>query len=292
MTNSLPAAESRANPFETPRPRYIRMTQGVLRVAVAVQCFGYAAARLHQHVPDRVCEFFLEGSDWPADQVARVADFVAYGLIVCGVMTLLRPTLPILLALVAYAAGTAIASGQEANSLSDRLAPALQATQIVIPLALMLIDFWPPRIKPTLPMCLASTLLLKLAVTIAFVAHGVLCCEQARVGGPLWELLREAAHQTFRRDLPVENLRSFLAIWGGVEIGFALALFTSRSRAAMVGCVVLGGLMAFLPTIAGGQHRYHESLIMVSLVAAPLALLVFHLTCVREQPPVYLPDRG
>jgi len=290
MTNPLQASSAGGNPFETPRPRRIRMTQGILRVIVAMQCFGYAAGRLHHQVPDRLCELMLQGPAWPADQVARISDFVAYGLIVCGVTTLLRPSLPILLSLTAYAAGTAMAISQGAEGQLDKFAPALLATQSITPLALVLVDFWPPRVKPSLPMCLAATLLLKLAVVVALLAHGILCCEQALQGGPLWEMLQDAAQQTLRRQLPEENLRLFLAVWGGVEIGFALALLASRSRLAMAGCVIIGSLMALLPTMAHGEKGYHESLAMISLLGAPLALLIFHLTSVREQPPVYLPE--
>jgi len=281
--------ETAANPFETPRPRRIRLTQGVLRVVVALQCFGMAAGHLHLREPDQFLEFLLHSRNLPAAQVTSLSDLVSYGLVVAGVLTLLRPITLVLLLLAAYQGGTAIAAAVVDVPLAV-VEAAAQATQIIVPIGLLLIDFWPPRIKPTLVMCLAATTLLKLAVAVTFLALGVLSLEQARQGGPLLEMVQQALQKSGRRQVSPEVVATWLSLLGAVEIGMVLALLSSRSRSVMAGCMLTGLLIAFLPTLAGGMSGYTESLRMISLAGAPMAILIFHLTSVREQPPIYLPE--
>jgi len=288
--NSLSETDSGANPFETPQPRRIRLTQGVLRVVVTLQCLGMATSRLHLHHADQFCEFLLQSRNVPAAQIASLSDLVAYGLVIGGVLTLLRPITLVLLLIAAYHGGTILATSV-AETPFVHLDAAAQATQVITPVALLLVDFWPPRVKPTLVMCLAATTLLKFAIAISFIALGCLCLEQARLGGPLLEMMQEAVRKSGRELLARDAAHSLLIPLGVVEIGMAIALLTSRSRAAMAGCSLVGLLAAFLPTLGAGMNGYPESLRMVSLAGGPVAILIFHLTSVREQPPIYLPER-
>lgn len=285
----VPDADT-SNPFQTPRPRGIRLTQGVLRVVVALQCFGMAAAHLQHQQPDLFCELICRSRDLPGDQIANIADIVAYALVVCGVITLLRPATLILLPVIVYFAGTAVAPLVQSNTSATQLAAAAQATQIITPLALMLVDFWPPRIKPSLAMCLAATALLKLATAASFIAQGVICMDQSRRGGAAVELLHAAILQGIRSNFPAVDVPPILAALGVIQIGLAMALLSGRSRMVLAGCVIFGILMALMHTIADSPTGYSQTLIRISLAGAPLAVLMFHCTSIREQSPVYLPE--
>jgi len=257
---------------------------------VAMQCFGMAAAHLQHQRPDLFCELILKSRDVPADQISQITDIVAYVLAACGVLTLLRSATLVLLPLLVYQAGTAIVPVLQGDGLYSRFEPALQATQIVVPLALMLVDFWPPRIKPTLAMCLAAMTFLKFATTAAFIAHGVICIEQARQGGPLLDLFHQAVQRGIRENFPLQDFQRVLATLGAAEIGLAFALFTGRSRLVMAACAATGLLIAFVSIVAQGAPGASLCLSQISLAGAPLAILVFHLTSVRDQLPIYLPE--
>ncbi|WP_437228602.1 hypothetical protein SH661x_000987 [Planctomicrobium sp. SH661] len=284
-------AEPGQNPFETPRPRGIRVMQGALRVTVALQCFGIAAARLHHELPDQFINLLTQGRELPADQITHYSTLVAYGLIVCGIFTLLRPATLILFPLIIYQAGTAIATPVLSDLPAAQLEPAIQATRSIAPLALLLIDFWPPRIKTSLVMCLAASTLLKLATAVTFIAQGILFFDQARQGGPLLTQIHEALQHTIRESITLEQARVVLAGFSLLETGVAIALLTGRSRLVMAMCVAVGLLAAFLPTLADGTTGYSESLARISQAGAPLAILLFHIACVQEQPPIYLPEK-
>jgi len=288
---TLPTSTSAdTNPFEAPQPRDIRLTQVILRVVVAMQCFGMAAAHLHHQQPDLFCELILKSRDLPADQISNIADIAAYLLAACGVFTLLRPATLVLLPLIVYQAGTAIVPALQGDGLYSRCEPALQATQIAVPLALMLVDFWPPRIKPSLAMCLADMTFLKFATAAAFIAHGLICIDQARQGGPLLDLFHQAFRRGIRENFPLQDFQPVLATLGAIEVGLAVALFTGRSRLVMAACAATGLLIASVSIAAQGAQGYRQCLSQISLMGAPLASLVFHLTSVREQLPLYLPE--
>lgn len=292
MATQTSSTTDSQNPFESPRPRGVRMLQGALRVVVALQCFGMAAARLHLRHDDAFAQLIAPLAQLPADQISTVSDFLAYSLILCGVITLLRPVSLILIALAAYISVTILAPVFAADP--EASLTLLQAGQLTRPasvLALMLVDFWPPRMKPSLVMCLASTALLKLATAISFIAWGYLAIEESRTGGELLDIFRQAIFQLTQRKLPMEGASQTLGVCGGVVIGLALAIMSARSKGVLIASILAGGLIAMIPTFAHGPTGYALTLVQLSLPGAPLSILIFTINCIREQPLKYLPEK-
>lgn len=292
MATQTPSTTDVQNPFESPRPRGVRTFQGALRVIVALQCFGLAASRLHLRNEDAFVQLLAPLAQLPADQVGTLSDFLAYGVLLCGVVTLLRPVNFILLALTGYLSASLLApvlTGEATTS--TVLAQASQLTRPAAVLALLLVDFWPPRIKASLVMCLASTALLKLGAAISLIAWGYLAIEESRQGGELLRVFHEALLQITQRKLSDAQTSQSLGICGGVAIGLALSIMSGRSKGMLIASVLAGGLIAMIPTFADGKTGYTQTLAQLSLPGSPLAILIFMINCVREQPLKYLPEQ-
>lgn len=292
MATQTPSTTDVQNPFESPRPRGVRTFQGALRVIVALQCFGLAASRLHLRNEDAFVQLLAPLAQLPADQVGTLSDFLAYGVLLCGVVTLLRPVNFILLALTGYLSASLLApvlTGEATTS--TVLAQASQLTRPAAVLALLLVDFWPPRIKASLVMCLASTALLKLGAAISLIAWGYLAIEESRQGGELLRVFHEALLQITQRKLSDAQTSQSLGICGGVAIGLALSIMSGRSKGMLIASVLAGGLIAMIPTFADGKTGYAQTLAQLSLPGSPLAILIFMINCVREQPLKYLPEQ-
>jgi hypothetical protein len=283
-------SEPNHNPFETPRPGGMRLLQGTLRVVVACQCFGLAAARLHQQRPDLLCEFVGKARNIPADQIGHIANLIAYGLIVCGVITLLRPATFVLLPVTIYQAALPVAILMQSSGLAARLAPALHATAIVVPLALLFVDFWPPRLKPGLVSCLAAVSFLKLGSVISLTGWSILFLNQCQHGGPLAEQLQQILARTMDRALDLDQARAGLGILGAISAALALSLLSGRNR-PIAACAALFGLgLAASETLAHGSAGYDLTLMRLSEAGAPLGVLVFWMNAVREQKVVYIAE--
>lgn len=280
------------NPFETPRPAGVRLVQGTLRVVVAMQCWGLALARLHLGQRDLLCELLGQARNVPVDQIEHLSNIVASALIVCGALTLLRPCWPVLLAVIIYQAGSSIAGLLEDQGATAMLIPALQATRCVAPLALLLIDFWPPRLKCTLVLCLSAVVLLRLAVGVTFAAQGLNCLEQAVHGGALVEFVQRAAEHGLRQTLSEDQARQALAVIGACSAALALSLLSGRSRSVGALAVLWGLGMAFSPTLVYSQSGTAESLMRTSEAGAPLAVLFFWIFAVRENRPTFLAEQA
>ena len=79
------------------RPRGLVWIKTSLRVTVAIQCFGAAAQWLSEGTASPIAEFMISDLEMLEVQAAQLDMGVAYGLLVCGVLTALRPTWVILL---------------------------------------------------------------------------------------------------------------------------------------------------------------------------------------------------
>lgn len=278
------------NPFETPSPRGTQVVQATLRVVLALQCWGYAALRLHHHQGYAFSDLIVQGYKLSPDLLPQINDGTAYILIGCGTLMLFRPTWILLVPLVAWQAGMCVAEVLNAQSLDSQLAPALHATRYVAPLALLLVDFWPPRIKPTLAFCLSTVSLLRIATAATFGAYGGLFLYQAHQGGQNVELLTTLIQKLFHYELAAEHAHQTLSVLGALQIALALSLITSRNR-LIAACMVASGLLtAFSSTIVYQFDGYDQTLMQISMAGAPLAVLLFWITAVKEQKPIILPD--
>lgn len=283
---------SRDNPFETPSPRGIRLVQATLRVVVAIQCWGYAACALHLAQPFPVLELLQQAYDVPEEQIAQWTEYGSYYLIACGAVSLFRPTWLLLLPLLAWQAGMTTAAVVLGEGRSVILEPALQATRFMVPLTLLLVDFYPPRVKPTLPFCLGSVGLLRLATSAALCGHGLLVLRQFQLGGELVEQITLVGSQLFQVALEPAEVQRSLSVIGIIEIAMGINLLIARNRLVLAGIVFWQLCSVSGDTFAYGLQGYDQTLIRIADVGAPLAVLTFWLTAIREQKPVILPEPG
>lgn len=278
------------NPFETPRLKGIRLVQGTLRVVTAVQCFGMAASWLHQRRVSPVAEWVARTWEANSEQLLRIENGAAGLLIACGLLTLLRPATLILIPVILYQIAAALAVVAVSDRTDAALAPAQHAARIAVPLALMIVDFWPPRVRATLPMSLAAVTLLRVAAAVTFAGSGLLALSQSQRGGPLADLFAAVAQNLFQTELSSSALSWWLGLLGAVEIALAISLVSSRSRFLTGVMVVWGFLAAHSWTLAYGRAGYDLTLMQAADGGAPLTVLLFWLTSVREQRPVFLPE--
>lgn len=278
------------NPFQTPPPKGIRLLQGTLRVIVAVQCWGLAAGRLHHRRITPLSELLDEAYQIGPQALGRVEDAVALALVVCGLITLLRPMTLVLIPVILWQITLAVTAVIAGEGTLPALEPALQAVRIVVPLTLLTIDFWPPRISPTLLVTLTSMTLLRLAMALTFVGHGVIALVQFRQGGDWVELLILTVREGVHREISPEVARVLLAAMGAMNVALSLALLSSRNRAIALWMACWGFLTAFSHTVAYGIDGYDLTLLHIADGGAPLTVLLFWLTAVREQKPVLLPE--
>ena len=291
-TSSLDACTmtSSENPFDTPVPKGVSLVQGTLRVVVAIQCWGMAAARLHHDQQTPLSEFLANGYDLGADKIPLLEDYAAYALIGCGLLTLLRPCWPVLIPVVVWQAAIAITTALAGEGTIPLLEPAEQATRFLTPMALLIIDFWPPRLKPGLTLTRASIGLLRLGTCATFAAHGLVAIYQFRHGGNFVDLILFSFEKVFQYDVERELAQNALAVIGALDVAVALSLLTSRSRALALWMAFWGLLTACSRTLAYGLEGYDMTLIRIANGGAPLAILIFWVSAVREQKPNILPD--
>lgn len=264
--------------------------QATLRVVIAIQCWGYAAGHLHQQRPFALLGMLQSAYNWPDDQLATFANYAAYMLIAYGVVTLFRPTWLVLAPLAAWQTGMAVALVVEEQGMMASLEAIEQAVRFTVPTALLLIDFWPPRIKPTLSFCLMSVGLLRIATAATLLAQGSLALYQFQQGGELVDVLVLSGKNLFTKTIEPGQAKLALAVMGVLEIAIAVSLISSRNRLIALGVVVWELLTASAWTFAYGIQGYDFTLIRIAESGAPLAMLIFWLTAIREQKPIIMPE--
>lgn len=264
--------------------------QATLRVVIAIQCWGYAAGHLHQQRPFALLDMLQSAYTWPEDQLATFADYAAYVLIGYGLVTLFRPTWLVLAPLAAWQTGMAVANIVVEQGMLASLEVVEQAVRFTVPTALLLIDFWPPRIKPTLSFCLMSVGLLRIATVGTLLAQGILALYQYQHGGELVEVLILSGKNLFTKTIDPGQAKQALVVMGVLEIAIAVSLISSRNRLVAFGVVVWQLLAASSWTFAFGLQGYDITLIRIAESGAPLAMLIFWLTAFREQKPIIVPE--
>lgn len=281
------------NPFETPSPRGIRRVQATLRVVVAIQLWGGAAGFLHHHQPFAFLEMLQTAYEIPPADVAKMADYIAYGLIGAGWISLLRPVWLILIPVLIWQTGTAVACVVQSQGAFSNLEPMLQATQMAAPLALLLVDFWPPQVRPTLTFSLIAVGCLRLATAIGLIGGGILTLMQLQNGeSEIVDRCLKSAMMVFQKEIEVEQLQRSLFVVGVADIVLAMSLLSSRNRLMALIVVIWNLLQISTFTFAYQADGYDETLRRIAEVGAPLTVLLFWMSAYREQKPIILPEEG
>ena len=76
------------SPWEHPDPRGLPAVQGVLRVVVAIQCWGAAAELLQSTTPSDLSRLLFQGMSTGATEGVQFDRIVGVALLVCGLVTL------------------------------------------------------------------------------------------------------------------------------------------------------------------------------------------------------------
>jgi hypothetical protein len=278
----MPAPPS---PFDDPVPRGYRVVLATLRIAVALQCWGAAAAWLVLREDFGLLPLLMRHAGLSTAALTSLLDKISWGLGVCGLLTLVRPCWPVLLPVTAWF--TAIAAiGPLAG---EPFRPATHAVRCAAPLALLLLDFWPPAVKFALGRAMAALIVMRLGIATTFAAQGCLALSQSRTGGPLTTQLAAAIANIVPSSPAAGHAPAALGIVGGIYLGLAVGLLLVRSRAIALLMTVLGGLAAMSYVIAGGPEQWGQTLLHAAGAGAPAALFVYWWRAVREQPAITVP---
>lgn len=266
------------------RPRGLPVLKATLRVIVAVQCFGAAAQTLSMDVESSIASFLLTDLSWAQEQVSQVDRYAAYGLLASGVLTLLRPCWPVLLPVsVWFAAGTLVGVVSD-GGMPSILRAIEQSARVAAPLGLLLLDFWPPRLKSHLGRTVVTIWLLRLAIAATFAGHGLMALLHSLQGGGFLELLTVNCDKVFGWEMADTEARLVLAILGGIDLGLALNVIASRSRPIVAYMAFWGVATAASRVVLLGPQAYPEVLVRAAHGGIPLVLLLYWSLSIRQPP--------
>jgi hypothetical protein len=285
MDGAMATANS---PWEHPEPRGLAVVQGVLRVVVAVQCWGAAAQQLQAKSTTELAQALFGGlgetSPVPV-QFDRIAGVV---LLAAGLLTLVRPAAIAVLAVVAWF-GVQIISTATGDGPAIGFSVSEQLIRVGAPFALALIDWWPPKLAFSLGRLLFSLGLLRLTLCLSLAGQAFreLLSIPDRPG--MCDLVTKAVQKAFGEPWSAVRTDMAVGVLGGVDLAVAISLLVTRSRAVTIGASVWIAFRTSLWTVALGPDGYAETLIRAGLVGAPLVLAAFSILAVREAKPEILP---
>ncbi|MFO1091714.1 MAG: hypothetical protein U0992_00155 [Planctomycetaceae bacterium] len=273
------------SPYDDPVPRGWKFVQGTLRVAVCMQCAGLALAHLSGSQDSGAAGLLQSLWDATGSAESGHTRLAGYGLAVAALFTLLRPSWPVLVCVVLWFGADAAAP------LVDEwrwLAPLSGVLRVAMPLVLLLIDFWPPSLSFSIGRAQVSLALLRLALVISVTVGGIIKLLELD-GGGLWSDVIRAAATTVGINLTDAQVAQSLAVMLAADIGLAWSALTSRNRLALAVLAMWLVASAALWIAAKGSSGYAAFLLDASAAGAPLAVLLFWICAVKEQPPVIVP---
>jgi hypothetical protein len=274
------------SPYDDPVPRGWKLVQGTLRVIVAVQCFGAAAARLHAHLDSTVVQLLGAYEVLPSGHAARADNLAGYALLLCGVLTLFRPCWPVLLPVTAWFGG--LAAGP-ALLQDDPVGTVALIAGVIAPLVLLLVEFWPPALSFSIGRAHVSMLLLRLGIVATLIGHAVLLLTECSRPGEWGELVRQAAERAGDLSLSDGMVVQALAVGAAIDLALAANLLAARVRPLVLLLALWGALLAAVPIAAQGTAEYHVCLSRAAQAGIPLALFFWWFCAIREQPPIVIP---
>ncbi|MCA9026980.1 MAG: hypothetical protein KDA86_17365 [Planctomycetaceae bacterium] len=267
------------------RPRGLNWIKTTLRVTVAVQCFGAAAQWLSAGTASPITEFLISDMQWSEAQAVQLDEGVAYGLLACGALTLVRPSWPMLLLVTLWFTAISCTAILHEIDFEAVLVPVEQAIRSLAPLGLLVLDFWPPKLKSHLGRTVITMWLLRLGLTITFAGLGLVALMQSVTSGPLLEVIRTIVASGGMSDFSDEFVRVILAVVGGIELALAFNLLASRSKPLLVMTALWGFCSAALPMVSLGFAGFPESLVRFPEGGVAVVLLLYFSLSIREFPP-------
>lgn len=277
------------SPYDDPVPRGWKFVQGALRVAVALQCGGAAISEWKQAADSPVLALLRSAYELPSEWSLQFGTFAAYGLGIASLLTLMRPLWPLLVIVTMWFGAAAAARFVE----SEHILPAgEQLIRIVLPLVLLLVDFWPPPLSFSIGRATVSLALLRMGIILTLGAHAALVWQEIAEPGQ-WSLLVDRSLQAAAPgSAGVHVTRQVLAAILALDAALALNLLLSRSRPAALLTSAWFMALAALPLISSGPDAADEFLLLASAAGAPLALGLYWITAVKEQPAITVPGNA
>lgn len=280
------------DPYESPPLRGLGPVQGTLRVFVALQCWGYAAAHLHFGAKSAMArmlerEFFL-----PAGDTGFIDQGTAIALAIAGMSCLLRPAWPILFCLFV---GQIVFVGSKAW-LSEGGHPALvlmqHGTMLFSPIILACADLWPSRQKFSLGFWIAIAALMRLAICASLLGIGLQSILDSHNQGELLRVSTGTLRLVTGQTPTTESAQSALCIAGALQFGLGLTLLLARSRAAASLATLVGTLTAASYSLGLGMAGYPRTLTHLILAGMSAALGLFWMNAIQEGKYSYVPERS
>ncbi|REJ72901.1 MAG: hypothetical protein DWQ34_04315 [Planctomycetota bacterium] len=277
------------SPYDDPVPRGWKLVQGTLRVTVALQCAGMAAAHLHGQVDSPVFDLLQTYYEIPESALPQAQDIAAYAFAAAAVLTLLRPCWAVLLPVILWIAASAAALAVD----EDNVIAAIEHTvRVAAPVVLLLVDFWPPRLDFSIGRAKIAMGLLQIAIIVSLGAHSLMLLRECGSLGEYASAIERASSVLPGGPATSAQLAQGLAVAFAMDVLLAAGLLLSRSRPILLIAVCWGVVLAALPLAASGPAVYYESLIRAAGTGAPLALLCYWLFAVKDQPSIIVPGRS
>lgn len=278
------------DPYDLPPLQGLGPVQGTLRVFVALQCWGYAAAHLQFGARSAMArllekEFFLSAS-----QTAGIDKMAAIALAICGMICLLRPAWPVLLGLSAASTAFVVAKVWLGDGGHPVVIVASHMAMMLSPLILACADFWPFPRKFSLGFWIAIVAMMRIAVCASFIGSGLQGLIESHQGG---DLVRVAtgAYEKFARHAPTpQQAKISLAIASAIQLGVGLALLMNRSRQAAGIAAVVGVFLAGCYSFGLGMAGYPRTLTHLVQGGLAAALCLFWSKAIQEGGFRYVPD--
>lgn len=278
--------------FDQPEARGLRLIVASLRVIVAAQCFGAAGLRLLNPGTSNIAAMLAAGGKFDYETLV-LADRVTGGLlVVCGMFSLTRPCWPLLGPLMLYFFSESVAKIAEGENWLLYVEPLEHAARMFAPLALMLVDWFPPASKFSLWRFMTAGSIIRTAAAATFLGHGVVALVQSQLGGQFVTLIQDATWFLAERSLPDVTAQGALAVIGAVDVAVGLNLIVARSRPVAAWMVLWGFITAGSRVFHfGGFEGVFEVLIRFANGGAPFVVLLYWTLSMREQQNVILPKK-
>ena len=276
--------------FAIPAARGLSGIQGTLRVTVALQCWGVAGLRFLVAGDSPLSRMWSIAKGIDSSQFVLVDQVIGGLLLACGVLCLTRPCWPVLIPLTVLFVGDAVAPiGTDENWLAYPRAIAAAATGAA-PVALLLVDWYPPKARFSLARFLIAIAIVRYAVAMTFLSLGLLTIHESRFAGPIAEVVAGIPQRMADASLSPDAVGWALSLLGAIHFAFAMNIGTTRSRGIAASLAVWGLLWTAAPMFASGARGLLELMQHFARVGLPIALVLYWMRSIEERGDVLRPS--
>jgi len=248
-----------------------------LRLVVAVECWGVAAKHLQTGAPTHLGTLLAGEANWSTSSAAMFDQYSAYALIVAGLLTLLRPCWPVLLPVTVWLAAIPAAAWHMGQGYLPAMEPLEHGARYLAPLALLLIEFWPPDAFPSIRRTTLAMWLLRLGAAATFTGHGIVALAH---NPQFFDLIHSATNRFLGWEFSSETTPLVLSAIGIVDVAVAINLLAGKQPPVALYAAFWGFVTAASRVIHfGWEDGYYEMLLRAANGGAPLVLFLYWALC-------------